>query len=188
MKNNGLGKPKSYYCKGDYYASSSRANYKHNRYKVIGPLENHNGEAIYHIRDIISMSSIGGDYHDHSKCCEDCKLFNDMDNVISHFEMLMHEDVFTCDTDKLFQTDVDYDFKRYFFKELLEKQNDKIKDQKCLELLLEHKLNDLAMERYEYVKEEKPYIKDNLTNQKIDDMEILTLLLNNYSLTVRKIL
>ena len=183
------------------------------KYKVIGPLENYNGEAIYHIQDIICGNFIGGDYHDYRKCMDDCKLLNDMDTIINHSEMLMHENVFVCDTDKLFQPEVKYDFKRYIFKELLEEQNDKIKDQKfiinwqdneishletynnqleaeneCLELLLEHKLNDLTMERYEYVKEEKPHIKDNLTNQKIDDMETLTLLLNNYSLTVRKML
>ena len=176
-------------------------------------MENHNNEKIYHIQDMTCGKFIGGDYHDYRRCMDDCKLLNDMDTIITHFKMLMQEDVFTCDTDKLFQPEVEYDFKRYSFKELLEEQNRNIKDQKfiinwqendithletynnqleaeneCLELLLEHKLNDLSSERYEYVKDEEPYIKDTLTSQKIMDMETLAMLLNNYSLALRKTL
>ena len=212
MKNNGLGKPKSYYCKADHYPSRSRANHKRDRYNV--RMENHNDENVYHIQDRICGNFIGGDYYDYQKCMDDCKLLNDMDTIITHFEMLIHEDVFTCDTDKLFQPEVEYDFKRYTFKELLEEQNDKIKDQKfiiswqdneishletynnqleaeneCLELLLEHKLNDFSDERYEYHKDDDgEYVLDSLTMQKFDDIKTLSLLLNNYSLCVRKTL
>lgn len=210
----GLGRPKRYYCKADSYMSRSRADHKHDRYKTVGPIPNRNNELVYTIKDMVMKKDVGGEYIEYGKCRDDCKTLNDMDSLIHHFHMLFHEDVFVCDTGKLFHPETDYDFKRYTFKELLEKQNKKIKDQKfiigwqeneishletynsqleaeneCLELLLEHKLNDFHDGRYEYHDGDGgEYILDTLTGQRFDDIRTLSLLLNNYSLCVRKTL
>lgn len=215
MKKQGLGEPQPYYCKADNYMSRSRADHKHNRFKLIGPFQNKHDEVTYAIQDRIIDGFVGGEYQDYDKCKEDCKLLNDMDVLITHFKMLTYEDVFVCDTSKLFQSEIEYDFKRYTFKELLEEQYDKIQDQQFrihwlekevdnletyndqleaenegLELLLEHKLNDLSSKRYEYVEGNDIYIHDTLTGQRFyqSDLDSLTLLLNNYSLAMRRIM
>ena len=58
-----------------------------------------------------------------------------------------------------------------------------------MELLLEHNLNDFHDGRYEYHDGDGgEYILDTLTGQRFDDIRTLSLLLNNYSLCVRKTL
>lgn len=215
MKDNGLGKPKSYYCGPDGYPSHSSIDHRLDRYVINSSTRNPEGETTYRIQDRMTGDMLGGDYHNQDLCMQDIKLLNGMDDVIHSFEMLLDETLFVHESHKVLEPDTDYGVKLYKFRELLEEQNKKIKNQRfmirwqeqelsnlktinnelnaeneALELLLEHRTNDLSDERYRYVEGKDIYIHDTLIGQRFyqSDLDYLTSLLNNYSLAIRKIL